>query len=250
MMAYRRCYEDLGYFDKSFPGVEDWDMWLRMASKYTIISVGKVLARYRVVENSMSTNVEIMLKNRLAVLEKNLNKGLSNVESMNEDELEAYSRTYLKAAIESMQGLNQKKAFEYLRTAFYFCPSLLERMDTLNEIFWGEVPRGYRGSYLHVNLQNNTLILFEILDKLFQDPLVSPLIKEFKPSTFSNAYLTLYQVHYGARQFSQMRKYWFLLAKTNPRMILDRKLLSKLIKSLLGQRLFNRIERYKLLYSN
>jgi glycosyltransferase involved in cell wall biosynthesis len=248
MMAYRRCYEELDYFDKSFPGVEDWDMWLRMASKYTIISVGKVLARYRVVEKSMSTNVEIMLKNRLAVLEKNLNKGISNVESMTEDELEAYSRAYLKAAIESMQGLNQKKAFEYLCTAFYFCPKLLERMDTLNEIFWGEVPRGYRGSYSHINLQKNTHNFFDILSKLFQDPLVSPLIKEFQSSTYSNAYLTLTQVYYGARQFSQMRKYWFHLLRSSPKIALDKGLLPLLGKSLLGRRMFRRIDRYKPLH--
>jgi hypothetical protein len=122
---FRQCYENLDYFDTNFPVVEDWDMWLRLAREYNVISTNKILARYRVVHNSMSTNIERMLKFKLEVLEKNLRIGLVDKTKLSNFEREAYSRTYLTAAIEYLQISDDKKAYTCFFSAFDIYPHLV-----------------------------------------------------------------------------------------------------------------------------
>jgi len=68
----RSCCEDAGTFDVNLSrlGCEDRDLWLRIAQKYKIIYIDKVLAYYRVNPQSMSQNVDKMTKARLYVIDK------------------------------------------------------------------------------------------------------------------------------------------------------------------------------------
>jgi hypothetical protein len=68
----RSCCEEVGTFDLKLTGLgcEDRDLWLRIAQKYKIIYIDKVLAYYRVSPQSMSRNLKKMLEARIYVIEK------------------------------------------------------------------------------------------------------------------------------------------------------------------------------------
>ncbi|MGF1491619.1 MAG: glycosyltransferase [Microcoleaceae cyanobacterium] len=53
----RHAFEQVGTFDESLRAAEDWDMWIRLAEKYSFFTVEAPQILYRVSSASMSTNV-------------------------------------------------------------------------------------------------------------------------------------------------------------------------------------------------
>jgi len=60
----------LGGFDESLKAAQDWDMWLRLANKYSFVAVPYVQILYRVSSNSLSSNLVRQEKACKQVLEK------------------------------------------------------------------------------------------------------------------------------------------------------------------------------------
>jgi hypothetical protein len=74
VLTRRRCLDQVGLFDedRTFDGVEDWDLWLRMARHWKCLRMGASLVRIRAVDGSLSSlvNTDKMLRAELAVLAK------------------------------------------------------------------------------------------------------------------------------------------------------------------------------------
>jgi glycosyltransferase involved in cell wall biosynthesis len=66
----RKALITLGGFDESLTAAQDWDMWLRLASKYDFICVPSVQILYRITANSVSCNLVRQEKACLQVLER------------------------------------------------------------------------------------------------------------------------------------------------------------------------------------
>lgn len=56
----RKCVEEVGLFDETMRSTEDRDMWLRIAFRYEVAFIPKVIAYYRTSANSMSSNSDRM----------------------------------------------------------------------------------------------------------------------------------------------------------------------------------------------
>jgi glycosyltransferase involved in cell wall biosynthesis len=66
----RRCIDEVGFFDETMRATEDRDLWLRIALRYKVAFVPKVLAYYRVSPNSASADPQRMLKTQLQFIRK------------------------------------------------------------------------------------------------------------------------------------------------------------------------------------
>ncbi len=66
----RGVFEQVGLFDGSLRGAEDYDLYLRIAREYAILCHPTVIAEYRVHEAELSRNSEVMLASSLEVLER------------------------------------------------------------------------------------------------------------------------------------------------------------------------------------
>jgi glycosyltransferase involved in cell wall biosynthesis len=71
----RRCFELVGLYDTQFKdnssqGCEDWDLYLRIAQHYEFQVVPRFLLGYRKLPNSMSSNVDSMVKWHNLVLKR------------------------------------------------------------------------------------------------------------------------------------------------------------------------------------
>lgn len=47
VLVRRSCLEKVGLFSTNFPGVEDWDLWLRLTERFPVVAVEEPVAIYR-----------------------------------------------------------------------------------------------------------------------------------------------------------------------------------------------------------
>jgi glycosyltransferase involved in cell wall biosynthesis len=66
----RRCIDEVGIFDETLRITEDRDLWLRIALRYEIALVPKVIAHYRTSPDSLTKNPERMLNAQVQFIEK------------------------------------------------------------------------------------------------------------------------------------------------------------------------------------
>ena len=66
----RSCIDAVGLFDETMRATEDRDLWLRIALRYEVSFIPKVIALYRTSPNSMSTDMDRMLKAQLQFIRK------------------------------------------------------------------------------------------------------------------------------------------------------------------------------------
>ena len=70
MTFRRRCVDDVGLFDETMRATEDRDLWFRIALRYEVAFVPKVIAYYRRSPNSMSADPQRMLQSQLQFVHK------------------------------------------------------------------------------------------------------------------------------------------------------------------------------------
>lgn len=73
-VMYRRRVFDEFAFDTSLRSCEDYDLYLKIARKYPVMHHREKIAAYRLHTTNMSGNIPFMLKNVLAVLDRQQNK--------------------------------------------------------------------------------------------------------------------------------------------------------------------------------
>lgn len=70
VIVRRCCFETVGVFDINLRSIEDWDMWLRIASRYPFALIKEPLAYYRQLPGSISKNCQVMEQAFHIVIEK------------------------------------------------------------------------------------------------------------------------------------------------------------------------------------
>ena len=70
VLLRRSVFDLCGFFDVSLRSVEDYDMWLRIAEKYRLISINNPLVKIRQHSANMSKNIPRMLENEIEVINK------------------------------------------------------------------------------------------------------------------------------------------------------------------------------------
>jgi glycosyltransferase involved in cell wall biosynthesis len=245
MFAYKYCYEETGGFDRAFQGVADWDMWLRISKSFTVIATEQVLARYRVTPYSMSTDIESMLEDRLNVLAKHVGTKPSDRSSLSNEELESYSRVYLRAAVEYLQTGDQGQAYKCFYQALCLYPPLVEHQDVFYELAWGCTPRGQRGDFAAFDLTHNAQVLVRMLDEMFSNKQLPFELKQYRKRSYANAYLVLSQLCYGKGDFGKARIFWFRAVSRGARKAFSKPFFPSFIKSLAGAGTFNRLKVWK-----
>jgi GT2 family glycosyltransferase len=77
VLAKKECFDKVGGFDSGVDPHDDWDMWLRLAiAGFRFKALDEHLADWRVHSGNTSRDKRMMLRTRLAVIEKLGNDGL------------------------------------------------------------------------------------------------------------------------------------------------------------------------------
>jgi len=73
---------EVGGFDPTLQGGEDWDLWIRLAAKYEFVCVRSPQILYRQVATSVSKNIDLMEKDCLKVINKSFQAAPINLQHL------------------------------------------------------------------------------------------------------------------------------------------------------------------------
>jgi glycosyltransferase involved in cell wall biosynthesis len=113
----KACCDTVGIFDPNLTrlGCEDRDLWLRIAQKYKIVYIHKILAYYRMSPQSMSQNFDKMIKARLYVVDKYCPQGSGSERLRNK----ALSKIYRDVADEALIKGDLPRAKQYYHESIH-----------------------------------------------------------------------------------------------------------------------------------
>lgn len=101
-MVFRRsALEKIGGFDASLRGTDDWDVNIRIATEFRVVSVGETLGRARMHSSQQGGNGEQMYRNGMKVMDKHqhLHPGCDKC----------------RAAVRKSRGLLRSHYYNYIR---------------------------------------------------------------------------------------------------------------------------------------
>jgi len=132
----RRCLQELGVFDESYRMGIDWELWLRISTKYEFAFVDDVTYMYRVWPGQMSSNWRGRYQHAFRIMEAFLDRypGLLSAGVIREAYAHSYaSRGRLRAIVDGDYGNGLRDAVAALRHDFTFIPAwkLLARIMLL-----------------------------------------------------------------------------------------------------------------------
>ncbi len=130
-MVRRSCFEAVGLFDRNLgSSVEDWDMWLRMASKYHFKVVKEPLVYYRQRSTSASRNCEAMARSFQLVIEKAFASAPPELQYLKNRSYGQANRCLAWKALQSSQR-DYKKALYFRQQAIAYYPQLRFSWDVI-----------------------------------------------------------------------------------------------------------------------
>jgi glycosyltransferase involved in cell wall biosynthesis len=71
VLFHKSILKDVGYFDESLQGTEDWDYWIQVLQKYKVGHMEDYLSKYRIINTGLSKNFEKHFIQEEKVFEKN-----------------------------------------------------------------------------------------------------------------------------------------------------------------------------------
>lgn len=119
----RRCCFDVGVFDSNLRSLEDWDMWIRIASRYPFAAIAEPLAYYRQLPSSMSKNCQVMQESFRIVIEKTFCCAPPEILYLKE---RSYGHANICLAWKALQSSNRdyKQALDFQQQAIAHYPQL------------------------------------------------------------------------------------------------------------------------------
>ncbi len=244
MFVHKYCYDKVGLFDTSLRALEDFDMWLRITGQFRIIYTTKVLTRHRILPGSMSTDPTRQYQNRMSVIKKHFGAEPGPGGAWSEAQRRAYGRAYLVSAVEYLQAHNEVRAYECVYAMVNACPSLLAQMETFYELGCGDQPKGYRGEFVSVNIDQNYQVVMRLLEKLSRAPELRE-FKNLKRIAYANAHYAFGLLAYGQKKTGAARRFFLETIRYQPVFILNRTVAGFLLRSLIGTRLVHSLKQLR-----
>lgn len=122
----RQAFIDSGGFDESLSGAADWDLFLRLAARYSFVAVPRLGVLYRLGGNSMSANLSMQEQECLQVLERAYEQASESLQPLKKH---SFAHLYQYLGFKVMQGqLSREKglsALRYFKRVLNYNPWLL-----------------------------------------------------------------------------------------------------------------------------
>ncbi len=123
VMVRRCCFDTVGVFEPNLRSIEDWDMWIRIATSYPFAVIKEPLVYYRQVPSSISKNVRVMEQSFHHVIEKTFQSAPAELLHLKH---RSYSYANLCLAWKALQSINRdyKLAIHFRTLAIAHSPQL------------------------------------------------------------------------------------------------------------------------------
>ena len=105
----KKCFDEVGMFDKELKSSQDFDMWIRIAKKFDISYIDEPLVKYYYTEGAITRDMQKRLQGWERLIDK-------NIDLYNKDK-NSYNYLLNIIVYELMYNGYYKKAFIYLKRA-------------------------------------------------------------------------------------------------------------------------------------
>lgn len=233
-----------GRFDQTLRSCEDWDLWLRILPKHLFIGTWERLVRYRLHDDSLSSNSTGMKQAAQAVVEKHFGSDDGQWHNWSTEKRRAYGGLYRYQMLTIVQRQRDwKAAATYFRRALQADPTLATDLDLFYDLALGMQPAGYRGTAHGLDLEGNAKCLSNLLRAAVETPLVSQL-SNLDRQVFGTAHYALGLVAYNTGQRSFSRHFFLSALYYRPELCRDTLILGNLMKSLFSRPMLEGIKRF------
>jgi glycosyltransferase involved in cell wall biosynthesis len=144
VMVRRRCLDDVGWFDESLTGAEDYNLYLRLARKYEFGFLDKVLVHIRLHGASLSDNLAQMCEDEI----KNLDKIASLFPDAEIPKRKLAGRIYARFGRYYFSQQRFREARDCFTQAFLHAPL---QVGALPFFFLASLPQEWRDAFLSLN---------------------------------------------------------------------------------------------------
>jgi len=239
----RKCLDQVGPLEETLQGHDDWELWVRIARDHIFRGISDLLARYRVHDGGLSSNIDHMLNDRILAVSKHFGPPEGEASSWPEDKRLAYGAAYRSAALGRLARGNVEMAWGHLLRAVEIYPALLNRLSTLYELACGSQPLGYRGQADRLDIEHNAADLFRRLDALFASSDSS--VRALRGVAYGNTYLALAMLSDQAGDWAAARRYLWAAVRRYPTLLRDWSVVRRMVKLHLGQRAVNGLRSFR-----
>lgn len=234
----------IGLFEeknRDLHGCEDWDLWLRLAPSHQFAGTAEPLVRYRLHAQTFSANPLHMQKAARTVIEKKFGKDDGNYADWSSEKKRAFGGMYRYRALSYVQKQgNWDAATESLQKAFEIDPGLASDLDLFYELVFGTQPSGYRDTAHGLNAEQNARLIIKMLANVFSE---KPSIKSLQGKIFGTANYAIGLAAYNLNQRDLSRRSLFRALVFSPKLLMERKAVFTLIKSLVPSSWRDRFKR-------
>ncbi len=129
----RQCLEDVGVVDETLRACEDWDLWIRILSRWNVGFINRSLAQYRIHGRNLSKRIDPKVDlNRILTFYRSLEQKWSDIGGVL---LNARNQAILDLQLAFHLFSNQEtaEAITRLHSAFQKDPGLSEDIDFIDD---------------------------------------------------------------------------------------------------------------------
>jgi hypothetical protein len=169
MVLNRSAVVDAGLFREDFPGVEDWDLWLRMAQEHgRFVGTTEFVIRYRIHPASMSADPSPLQRSARLMVESLFGPDDDRPNEWAPAKRRAWGGYYRYCALTSIiRAEDWAASAAPLARALVVDPSLADDTDLFYELALGAQPVGWRGTRERLDLRANMHAINGVLQRVF-----------------------------------------------------------------------------------
>ncbi|HVO28325.1 MAG TPA: glycosyltransferase family A protein [Candidatus Margulisiibacteriota bacterium] len=238
VVVRRVCFDQLGLFDDA--PCEDWDMWIRVLTRYAMVGVPQALVQYRIHENNMSANIAHMERAKRRVLAKHFGTD----ETRTAAHRRAYGGLHLSSAYAYFERGWQNEGRQALKRAFAVHPELVNELDTFYQLALTDQPVGSRGVFASLDLDACAGKLLEHLDAVFAAHSFSA-EKRRQAQAYAHAHFALGLLAYGCGNLKRSRAHLLNALRRQPALLFRRQFLPTLMRTALGRALITHFRQWR-----
>lgn len=225
--------------NRELHGCEDWDLWLRLSPLHKFVGIPEPLVRYRLHNNTFSTNYEHMQKAVRGVIERNFGADDSNYGGWSAEKGRAFGGAYRYRAITFIQRQNNwDAAGDSLQKALRIDPSLAMDIDFFYELALGSQQAGHRGISALQDFDTTAANLQRLVQESV-DSLSEPTIRKI---VWGTTYYALGLASYNLGTRSLFRRYFVKALLYRPELIFDAGFVARYFKSFVNR---NALEKFR-----
>lgn len=241
VLIQKKSLEQIGGFNSKFQGNEDTDILLRLPSQGFVIGIQDILVLVRANPYSLSSDPSHMAQDNLRLIQHHFGLAEGDPHLWPPLRRTAYCSYYFWIAIRYLQIGNLEIATQYVQRAFLTDPSICGTLDTFYELSLADQPRGMRGDFKGVDLENSHRFVFAILDGIFRHPDLPASLTDSRAVAYANACYALGLLAYGKRDLTLTRSYLLQAMRLNSRSLFKPAVWIILLKTFLGVALLNKV---------